>query len=74
MALFPHVLGVDVAGVIETLGEGVDSWNLGDRVFYHTTWRKDGSYAEFNVAPAHTFARVPEGIPSLMPQHCPVRP
>src|SRR5208283_3492680 len=59
---YPHVLGVDIAGVIETLGEGVDSWNLGDRVFYHTTWRKDGSYAEFNVAPAHTFARVPEGI------------
>jgi NADPH2:quinone reductase len=59
---YPHVLGVDVAGVIETLGEGVDLWNLGDRVFYHTTWRKDGSYAEFNVAPAHTFARVPERI------------
>jgi len=59
---YPHVLGVDVAGVIEALGEGVDSWNLGDRVFYHATWRRDGSYAEFNVAPAHTFARVPEGI------------
>ena len=59
---FPHVLGVDVAGVIETMGESVVSWNRGDQVFYHTTWRKDGSYAEFNVAPAHTFARVPKGI------------
>jgi NADPH:quinone reductase len=59
---YPHVLGVDVAGVIETLGESVVSWSLGDQVFYHTTWRKDGSYAEFNVAPAHTFARIPEGI------------
>jgi Alcohol dehydrogenase GroES-like domain len=49
---YPHVLGVDVAGVIETIGEGVISWNRGDKVFYHTTWRKDGSYAEFNVAPA----------------------
>ena len=71
---YPHVLGVDVAGVIETIGEGVVSWNRGDHVFYHTTWRKDGSYAEFNVAPAHTFARIPEGIPSLTPQHCPARP
>jgi NADPH:quinone reductase-like Zn-dependent oxidoreductase len=52
----------DVAGVIETIGESVVSWNPGDQVFYHTTWRKDGSYAEFNVAPAHTFARVPGGI------------
>jgi NADPH2:quinone reductase len=59
---YPHVLGVDVAGVIETTGEGVISWNRGDQVFYHTTWRKDGSFAEFNVAPAHTFARIPEGI------------
>jgi NADPH:quinone reductase len=59
---YPHVLGVDVAGVIETLGEKVNSWSPGERVFYHTTWRKDGSYAEFNIAPAHTFARIPDGI------------
>jgi eukaryotic-like serine/threonine-protein kinase len=51
-------MGVDVAGVIETMGESVVSWNPGDQVFYHTTWRKDGSYAEFNVAPAHTFAAI----------------
>jgi NADPH2:quinone reductase len=60
--IISNSMGVDVAGVIETMGESVVSWNLGDQVFYHTTWRKDGSYAEFNVAPAHTFARVPEGI------------
>jgi NADPH:quinone reductase len=59
---YPHVLGVDVAGVIETIDEGISSWNVGDRVFYHATWRKDGSYAEFNVAPGHTFARIPDGI------------
>ena len=57
---YPHVLGVDVAGVIEMLGEGVTSWKPGE--FYHTTWRRDGSYAEFNVAPAHTFARIPDRI------------
>ena len=34
---YPHVLGVDVAGVIETIGEGVVSWNRGEQVFlrYH---------------------------------------
>jgi NADPH:quinone reductase len=58
---YPHVLGVDVAGVIEALGEGVRSWKPGEPVFYHTSWRRDGSYAEFNVAPAHTFARIPDG-------------
>lgn len=59
---YPHVLGVDVAGVIETIDQAISSWNVGDRVFYHATWRKDGSYGEFNVAPAHTFARIPDGI------------
>jgi NADPH:quinone reductase-like Zn-dependent oxidoreductase len=55
---YPHVLGVDVAGVIEAVGQGVKNWNVGENVFYHTTWRRPGSYAEFNVAPAHTFARI----------------
>jgi len=59
---YPHILGVDVAGVVEAVGEGVKNWRAGDKVFYHTTWRRPGSYAEFNVAPAHTFAAIPRGI------------
>ena len=59
---YPQIPGVDVAGVIEAVGEGVKNWKVGDKVFYHTTWRKPGSYAEFNVAPAHTFAAIPSGI------------
>jgi NADPH:quinone reductase len=51
---YPHILGVDVAGVIEAVGEGVGNWRVGNKVFYHTTWRRPGSYAEFNVAPACT--------------------
>jgi catechol 2,3-dioxygenase-like lactoylglutathione lyase family enzyme len=30
---YPHVLGVDVAGVIATIGEEVVSWNRGNQVF-----------------------------------------
>jgi NADPH:quinone reductase-like Zn-dependent oxidoreductase len=70
---YPHVLGVDVAGVIETLGEGVNSWSPGERVFYHASWRRDGSYAEFNVAPAHTSPASRTEPPSLTLQHCLVR-
>ena len=29
---FPHVPGNDVAGVIESLGDGVDDWSVGDEV------------------------------------------
>ena len=28
----PHILGADGAGVVDKLGEGVKSWNVGDRV------------------------------------------
>ncbi|MCY4086516.1 MAG: zinc-binding dehydrogenase [Actinomycetia bacterium] len=28
----PHTLGIEVAGEIETLGEGVEGWQVGDRV------------------------------------------
>lgn len=68
---YPHVLGVDVAGVIEMLGEEVNSRSPGERVFYHTTWRKEGSYAEFNVAPLIPSLGSPMGSLSLTPQRCP---
>ena len=32
---WPHVLGLDVAGVVDSVGAGADQWNVGDRVFYH---------------------------------------
>lgn len=30
--VYPFVLGVDVAGVVDTVGEGVTQWSPGDRV------------------------------------------
>ena len=59
---YPHVLGVDAAGVIEAVGSGVQDWEPGDRVFYVANWRRPGSYAEFNVAPSHTIARLPASV------------
>jgi NADPH:quinone reductase len=59
---YPHVLGVDSAGAVEQVGQDVTHWQLGDRVFYHTTWRRNGVYAELNVVPAHTIARIPESV------------
>jgi NADPH:quinone reductase-like Zn-dependent oxidoreductase len=59
---YPHVLGVDAAGVIEQVGAEVTDWRPGDRVFYHTTWRRAGTYAELNTVPSHTIARIPESV------------
>jgi NADPH:quinone reductase-like Zn-dependent oxidoreductase len=54
----PYTPGLDVAGTVEILGEGVTGFAVGDRVF----GRGAGTYAEFAVAPATTIARIPEGV------------
>ncbi len=55
---FPGILGRDVAGIVAALGEGVDGFKVGDRVFAlsHAT------YAEFCVVKAAELALIPEGI------------
>jgi len=59
---WPHILGLDVSGVIDTLGPGVAGWKPGNRVFYHGDLSKPGGYAEFAVAPAHILATIPPGV------------
>jgi NADPH:quinone reductase len=60
--IYPHILGVDAAGVVEQIGRDITNWQPGDRVFYYTTWRRDGAYAELNIVPGHTIARIPESV------------
>jgi len=56
---FPAVLGMEGAGTVETLGEGVTGMRAGDPV----AWAMSrGSYAEFAVVPAHFLVKVPAGL------------
>ncbi|GIM45424.1 alcohol dehydrogenase [Collibacillus ludicampi] len=59
---YPFVLGLDVAGIVDALGEGVTEWSVGDRVFYHGDLSKPGGYAEYAITTAHTAARIPNGV------------
>lgn len=59
---FPHILGLDVAGTIEALGEGVTGWAIGDRVVYHGDFRKRGGFAEYAITTAHTISRIPDSV------------
>jgi len=55
---FPAILGRDVAGIVHSLGEGVNDFKVGDRVFalaWHT-------YAELCVVNANELAHVPENL------------
>lgn len=55
---FPGILGRDFAGVIRELGEGVEGFAVGDRVF-GTSW---STYAELCVCKADELAKIPEGL------------
>ena len=52
-----QVAGTDVAGVIDTLGEGVTGWKVGEPVLGFA--RQSGSYAEYAVVAINSLARKP---------------
>lgn len=54
------VPGTDVAGVIDTLGEGVTDWKVGEPVLGFA--RRSGSYAEYAVIPVGSLARKPKAL------------
>ncbi|MDQ0200345.1 zinc-binding dehydrogenase [Neobacillus ginsengisoli] len=59
---YPHILGLDVTGVVAETGEGVTQWKKGDRVVYHGNLTKKGGFAEYTVATAHTVSRIPDRV------------
>ena len=57
----PWIPGNEAAGVVEALGDGVDSDWLGRRVAFWAP-RTSGAYAEYTVAPANTLFALLDGI------------
>ncbi len=55
---FPYTPGKDAAGVIESVGEGVSEFKVGDRVYTDLT--VTGAYAEKTLANVNTVHRLPE--------------
>jgi NADPH2:quinone reductase len=56
----PTVLGLEAAGVVEAVGEGVTRFRPNDRVAYGSG--PLGAYAEMHVVPAHRAVKIPEGV------------
>jgi NADPH2:quinone reductase len=56
---FPHVVGIEGAGVVEAVGDGVSDLAVGDRVAWSDA---PGSYAELVLVPADRAVRVPAGV------------
>lgn len=56
----PAALGMEGAGVVEAVGEGVEHLKVGDRAAY--TSQPPGSYSEARVLPALAVCRLPDAI------------
>lgn len=55
----PAILGVEAAGVVEALGDGVSHVAIGERVCY---WMTLGAYAEKRNIDANRLIRIPDGV------------
>lgn len=59
----PAIVGMEGAGVVEEVGQGVTEFAPGDRVAY--AGNPPGAYAEARIIPARRLVRLPDDIPTL---------
>lgn len=57
----PVMLGSDVAGDIEALGEGVEGWEVGTPI-YGLKGLRGGAYAEYTTIQPHEIAKMPSSL------------
>jgi NADPH:quinone reductase len=55
----PSGIGLEAAGVVEAVGDGVTRFHVGDRVAYNGTM---GAYSEAAVVPAERAVKVPDDV------------
>jgi NADPH:quinone reductase-like Zn-dependent oxidoreductase len=61
--VLPHTPGIDVAGTVDALGEGVDGIAVGDEVIGFLPMDGAGAAAEYVLAPAEVLAPAPKSLP-----------
>ena len=70
---FPRVLGGECAGTIAAVGDGVERFAVGDRVYAQSFMNdKGGSYAQYVVVSEKTVALMPDGLDMLMAGGLPI--
>ncbi|KAH7921663.1 GroES-like protein [Leucogyrophana mollusca] len=62
---YPAILGHEVAGTVEVVGEGVSGFAKGDRVFHECTTDSDkrkAAFQQFVIVPASIAAKLPDNV------------
>ncbi|EMD31433.1 hypothetical protein CERSUDRAFT_60078 [Gelatoporia subvermispora B] len=60
---YPAILGVDAAGTVEAVGEGVTGFAVGDRVLIRGYFVKDkGTFQQYALAEAAVSVRIPKNM------------
>ena len=61
--VLPHTPGIDVAGTVDALGEGVNGLTVGDQVVGFLPMDKPGAAAQYVLAPAEILTPAPKSVP-----------
>ncbi|KAH7887198.1 chaperonin 10-like protein [Phlebopus sp. FC_14] len=60
---YPAILGIDGAGEVEEVGEGVTEFAKGDKVFYNGTMKNDNAtFQQYVLIPAEILFKLPPNI------------
>ncbi|KAF9562558.1 GroES-like protein [Agrocybe pediades] len=63
MEEYPCILGSDIAGDVEAVGEGVTDFKKGDRVFFLAEFVKDrGAFQQYVASFARTVSKIPPNL------------
>ncbi|CAK8994419.1 unnamed protein product [Durusdinium trenchii] len=59
---FPHIIGWDFSGVVDSIGESVTDFQVGDKVYCRPEVTRNGSHAEYILVPEDHLAHMPKTI------------
>lgn len=59
---YPVILGLDVAGVVDAIGPGVEEWQPGDPVYYLSDMTRPGGFSQYAIITTRTLAWLPDGL------------
>ncbi|MFH5811269.1 zinc-binding dehydrogenase [Companilactobacillus sp. FL22-1] len=59
---YPHIFGLDAAGIVEAVGENVTRFKPGDRVSGHNNLQNDGVFAEYAIFPEYCLTKLPDNV------------